>query len=85
MNIGTSLLQTEDNNAIDLDLNADAISEDLIQLKRWKDPDKKEPLHIKDKKEMETAICRSIVISGAYNNRPDNDVPQRSVMTSKDL
>ena len=37
----TGLLETDDDNAInlDLDLNADTIFPDRIYLKRWKDPD----------------------------------------------
>ena len=36
----TGLLETDDDNAINLDLNADTIFSDWIYLKRWKDQDK---------------------------------------------
>ena len=35
----TGLFETDDNNAINLDLNADTIFPDRVYLKRWKDPD----------------------------------------------
>ena len=38
--IRTCLLQTDDDNAINLDLNADTIFSDRVYLKRWKDPNK---------------------------------------------
>ena len=38
--ISTDLLETDDDNTINLDLNADTIFPDRIYMKRWKDSDK---------------------------------------------
>ena len=40
LTIRTSRFEAQDDNAIDLDLNANDIPADLVHLKRWKDPDK---------------------------------------------
>ena len=53
--IRTSLLETDDSNAIKLDLNAETIFSDRVYLKRWKDPDKEDAQHIKAKEELESA------------------------------
>ena len=75
LTIHTSLLEAEDDNTIDLDLNANAqaipahlVKWGQVHLKRWKDPDKTEALRITDKEELETVMCRSIMISRANNN-----------------
>ena len=59
----TGLLETNDDNAINLDLNADTIIPDRIYLKRWKDPDKAGARHNKVKEELESAKCCSIEFS----------------------
>ena len=43
--IRTGLLETDDNNAINLDINADTIFPDRVYLKRWKDSDKADACH----------------------------------------
>ena len=61
----TGLLETDDDNAINLDLNADTIFPDRIYLKRWKDPDKADVRHNEVKEELESAkCCGSIECSG---------------------
>ena len=42
--IRTSLLEAEDDSAIDLGLNADAVPGEQVHLRRWRDPDKAEAL-----------------------------------------
>ena len=61
----TDLLETDDDKAInlDLDLNADTIFSDRIYLKRWKDPDKADVRNNEIKEELESAKCYSIEIS----------------------
>ena len=67
--IHTGLLEIDDNNAINLDFNADTTFPDRmmvvrIYLKRWKDPDKVDARHNKVKEELESAKCYSIKFSG---------------------
>ena len=45
----TCLLENQDNNAINLELNADTIFPDRVYLKRWKDPGKVDSRRIKVK------------------------------------
>ena len=59
----TGLLETDDDNAINLDLIADTIFPDRIYLKRWKDPDKAGARHNEVKEELESAKCYSIEFS----------------------
>ena len=54
-----SLLGAADDNAINLDLNVDAILPDRVHLKRRKDPDKMNARYSKDKAELENVMCRS--------------------------
>ena len=64
--IRTGLIEADDDNAINLVLNADTIFPDRVYLKRWKDPDKADAL-IKVKEELESVKCYSIEISrGEY-------------------
>ena len=62
--IRTSLLETGDNNTVNLDLNADTIFPDRIYLKQWEDPARADDRHIKVKEELESAKCYSIEFSG---------------------
>ena len=55
--ICTGLLETDDDNAIKLDLNVNTIFQDRIYLKRWKDPDKADTRHNEVKEELERAKC----------------------------
>ena len=64
--IRTGLLKTDDNNAINLDLNADTIFPDRVYLKLWKDPVKEGARLIKVKEELESAKCYSIEFSGNF-------------------
>ena len=83
--IRTDLLETDDDNAINLDLNADTIFPDRVHLKRWKDPDKEDARHIRVKEELESVKCYSIELSGKLCGavtQPTSDVPPSSVMTS---
>ena len=81
--IRTGLIETDDDNAINLDLNADTTLPDRIYFKRWKDPDKANARHNEDKEELESAKCYSIEFSGSFAvTQPKCDVPTRSVMTS---
>ena len=56
--IRTVLLETDDNNAINLNLNANTVFPDRVYLKRWKDPDKADARHIKVKEELESVVQR---------------------------
>ena len=79
----TGILETEDDNAINLDLNADTIFPDWIYLKRWKDPDKADVCHNEVKKELESAsAAQSNSAEDFAVTKPKDDVPSRSVMTS---
>ena len=60
----TGLLETDDDNAINLDINSDTIFLDRIYLKRWKDPGKEDVRHNEVKEELESAKCCSIEFSG---------------------
>ena len=60
----SSRVETDDDNAINLDLNADTIFQNRIYLKRWKDPDKADVRHNEVKAELESAKCCSIEFSG---------------------
>ena len=60
----SGLLETDDNNAINLDLNADTIFPDRVYLKRWKDPDKVDARHNEVKEELYSVECYSIGFSG---------------------
>ena len=51
----TGLLETDDDNAINLDINSDTIFLDRIYLKRWKDPGKEDVRHNEVKEELERA------------------------------
>ena len=53
----TGILETDDDNAINLDLNSDTIFPDRIYLKRWKDPDKADVRHNEVKEELQSAKC----------------------------
>ena len=76
-------LETDDNNDINLDLNANTIFPDRIYLKLWKDPDKADALHNEVKEELESASAtRSSSAEDFAVTQPKVDVPQRSVMTS---
>ena len=85
--IRSCLLETEcltdDNNAINLDLNADTIIPDRIYLKRWKDPDKAGARHNKVKEELESAKCYSIEFSGRLCS--DTDKEQCTAKKHNDL
>ena len=48
----TGLLETDDDNTINLDLNADTIFPDRIYLKRWKDSDKADARHNEFREQM---------------------------------
>ena len=61
---GPSLIETDDDNTINLDLNADTTFPDRVYLKRWKDPDKADARHNEVKEELESAKCYSIEFSG---------------------
>ena len=61
--IRTGLLETDDDNAISLDLSADTIFSDRVYLKRWKDPDKADDRHNEVKEELESAKCYRIELS----------------------
>ena len=50
--ISTGLLETDDDNTINLDLNADTIFPDRIYLKRWKDSDKADARHNEFREQM---------------------------------
>ena len=64
--IRTGLIEAVDDNAINLDLNADTIVPDRVRLKRWKDPgpDKADARHVKVKEELAGAKCCSVEFSG---------------------
>ena len=64
--ICTGLLESDDNNAINLDLNADTIIaiQDRVYLKRWKDPDKEDARHNEVREELESVKCYSIEFRG---------------------
>ena len=62
--IRTGLLETDDDNAINLDFNVDTIFADRIYLKRWKDPEKADARHNEVKEVLEGAKCYSIEFSG---------------------
>ena len=57
--IRTGLLETDDDNTINIDLNADTTFPDQtrIYLKRWKDPDKAGARHNEVKEELENEKC----------------------------
>ena len=59
-------LETDDNNNVNLDLNADTIFLYRIYLKWWKDPDKAGARHneVKEELDSESAKCCSIEFSG---------------------
>ena len=59
----TGPLETDDDKAISLDLNADIIFPDRIYLKRWKDPDKADARHNEVREELESVKCCSIEFS----------------------
>ena len=85
--ISTFLLETDDNNTINLDLNADTIFPDRVYLKRWKDPDslRADARHTKVKEQLGNlkVKCYSIEFSRKLAvTQQTNDVPSRSVMTS---
>ena len=63
-NFITPLLETDDDNAINLNLNADTVFPDWIYLKRWKDHDKADARHVKVKEELDNIACFSIEFSG---------------------
>ena len=75
----TGLLETDDDNAINLDLNADTIFPDRIYLKRWKDPDKADVRHNEVKEELESAKCCSI----KFNIRLCSDKAEGRCTTEK--
>ena len=64
--IPTGLLETDDNNTINLDLNADVILSDRIYIKRWKVPDKEDARHNEVKEELESVKCYSIEFSRRF-------------------
>ena len=80
----TGLLETNDDNAINLDLNADTIFPDRIYLKRWKDPgpDKADARHNEVKEELESAKCcgsiefsrRLDTVEGRCTTEKNNDL-----------
>ena len=77
MKIRTCLLEADDDNAINLDLHADTIFKfpDRIYLKRWKDPDSADALHIKVKgdSELGNVKCYSIEFSGKLCSDPADE------------
>ena len=84
----TRLLDTDDDNAINLNLNADTIflepeNPDRVYLKQWKDPDKADAIHIKVKEELERVKCtRSSAAGNLAVTQPKSNVPQRSGISS---
>ena len=57
LKISTCLLEADDANAVN-------IFQDRAYLKRWKDPDKVDALHIKVKDELGSIMCYLIQFSG---------------------
>ena len=84
-NASSGHLEGDDNNAINLDLNADAVFPVQVHLKQWKDPDKLDARHIRVKEKLESAKCYLIKFSGKLCSDTDDEQCTAEKSLSNDL